>query len=125
MQILRACDALIFPVRWHEPFGIAVIEAMSQGLPVIGSPYGSLPELITEDSGFIVNNLEELISVLKNPSKKFDPLKIRKYVEANFGITKHAESYLNLYEKIIKGAELNKENPTYQFKMRAEELLPF
>ncbi len=125
MQIIRACDALIFPVRWHEPFGIAVIEAMSQGLPVIGSPYGSLPELINEDSGFIVKNLEELISVLQNPNKKFDPLKIRKYVEDNFGITKHAESYLKLYEKIINGAELNKEHPTYQFKTRAEELLPF
>src|SRR5690606_27535598 len=26
LEIMRKCDALLWPVRWHEPFGIAVIE---------------------------------------------------------------------------------------------------
>lgn len=125
MEIIRSCDAMIFPVRWHEPFGIAAIEAMSQGLPVIGSPYGSLPELITKDSGFIVKDYQELVEVLKNPKKIFEPKIIRKHVEDNFGIRKHAESYLVLYEKVIKDIELNHKEPTYQFNVRAEELLPF
>lgn len=125
MKIIRSCDAMIFPVRWHEPFGIAVIEAMSQGLPVIGSHYGSLPELITSETGFIVKNQEELQAVLKNPGKTFDPVKIRKHVEEHFAIKKHAESYLALYEKVIKGEELNPVEPTYQFSVRAQDLLPF
>ncbi|MGZ3787680.1 MAG: glycosyltransferase [Bacteriovorax sp.] len=125
LNIIRSCDALLFPVRWHEPFGIAVIEAMSQGLPVIGSPYGSLPELITDETGFIVNNHEELLQKVKNPGKTFDPKIVRKYVEDHFEIKKHAESYLALYEKVIKGEELNQKEPTYQFSVRAEELLPF
>ena len=48
-----------------------------------------------------------------------------KYVEDNFAIKKHTESYLALYEKVIKGIDLNPTEPTYQFKTRAEELLPF
>lgn len=125
MKIIRSCDAMLFPVRWHEPFGIAVIEAMSQGLPVIGSPYGSLPELITPQTGFIVNNFAELKEKLKNPNKVFDANIIRRHVEDNFAIKKHTEGYLELYQKVIDGIELNSKEPTYQFDVRAEDLLPF
>ncbi|MBY0412825.1 MAG: glycosyltransferase, partial [Bdellovibrionales bacterium] len=64
MKIIKECDFMVFPVRWHEPFGIAVIEAMSQGLPVIGSPYGSLPELISKEAGFIAKNYEEFETLI-------------------------------------------------------------
>jgi glycosyltransferase involved in cell wall biosynthesis len=126
MSIIRSCDFMVFPVRWEEPFGIAVIEAMSQGLPVIGSPYGSLPELISKEVGFIAKNQEELNSLVAGDySKNFNPDVIRKYVEDNFGVRKHAESYLGLYKKVIAGKDLNTKNPTYTFTQRAEDLLPF
>ena len=126
MEIIRNCDFMVFPVRWPEPFGIAVIEAMSQGLPVIGSPYGSLPELITKDVGFIAHNYQELEKfVREDHSTTFDPDKIRKYVEDNFNVNKHALSYLELYKRVINGESLNQTNPTFQFTERAENLLPF
>ena len=126
MSIIRSCDFMAFPVRWEEPFGIAVIEAMSQGLPVIGSPYGSLPELITKEVGFIAKNHAELEALVAGDySNKFNPDTIRKYVEDNFNVRKHAESYLELYKKVISGESLNKTNPTYKFTQRAEDLLPF
>ncbi len=126
MSIIRSCDFMAFPVRWEEPFGIAVIEAMSQGLPVIGSPYGSLPELITKEVGFIAKNHAELEALVAGDySNQFNPDTIRKYVEDNFNVRKHAESYLELYKKVISGESLNKTNPTYKFTQRAEDLLPF
>ena len=125
LNLLRQCDALLFPVRWHEPFGIAVIEAMSQGLPVIGSPFGSLPELVTPEVGFIVNNRAELLEKIQNPGKIFEAKKIRKYVEENFSINKYTLSYLALYEKVIQKLELNSITPTLNLSERAENLLPF
>lgn len=126
MKIIRSCDFMAFPVRWHEPFGIAVIEAMSQGLPVIGSPYGSLPELINKDVGFIAKDYEELARLIKEDhSKTFNPDTIRKYVEENFNVRKHALSYLELYKKVISGESLNETPPTYRFTERAENLLAF
>jgi glycosyltransferase involved in cell wall biosynthesis len=125
LVLIKECDALIFPVRWHEPFGIAVIEAMSQGLSVIGSPYGSLPELINSETGFIVNNFSELREKISGNHNQFNPDTIRKYVETNFAINTHAEKYLALYEKVMKGNELNHKEPTLNLGQRAEELLPF
>ncbi len=124
MKIIRSCDFMVFPVRWHEPFGIAVIEAMSQGLPVIGSPFGSLPELISKDVGFIANSYEELESLVKaDHSKKFDPMIIRKHVEDHFAINQHALKYLELYKKVIRGEKLNSIKPSYKLSNRAESLL--
>ena len=41
--LLNASRGMIFPVRWHEPFGLAVIESLYFGCPVFATPYGALP----------------------------------------------------------------------------------
>lgn len=126
LDIMSRCDALLFPVRWEEPFGIAMIEAMALGLPVIGSKYGSLPELITEDVGVLCDNFEELTKVLSSkPQREFDPKKIRSVAEERFSISKHTSSYVSLYERILKGEKLHSQSPELKGDKRAESLLPF
>jgi len=44
-DVLASLDAFILPTR-REPFGIAIIEAMAAGLPVIASGIGGIPEII-------------------------------------------------------------------------------
>lgn len=41
---LRGSRALLFPARWQEPFGIAGLEALAQGVPVIAMATGGVPE---------------------------------------------------------------------------------
>lgn len=125
LDAIDKCDALIFPVRWHEPFGIAIIEAMALGLPVIGSPYGSLPEIINSDVGIIVNNLDELKNVLRHPPRNFSAKKIRKYIESNFTIAIHTEKYLDKYNTILSGQTLNEKAPRFLSAVRAETLQAF
>lgn len=125
LELLKNSDCLLFPVRWPEPFGIAVIEAMAYGLPVIGSPFGSLPELISSEVGFIAKNREHLIELVKENNKEFKRQTIRTYAEKNFSINQYTNRYLELYEKVIKGESLNRHPPTLNQNEKAETLLPF
>ncbi len=42
-QAYADCDALVFPVRWQEPWGLVPLEAMAVGRPVIASRAGGGP----------------------------------------------------------------------------------
>ena len=50
--VIERSQGLIFPVKWHEPFGLAVTESLYLGAPVFATPYGSLPELVNEEVDF-------------------------------------------------------------------------
>jgi glycosyltransferase involved in cell wall biosynthesis len=50
----RRHDVLVFPST-YEGFGLVVIEAMSQGLPVIGTSVGCVPDFVVDgETGAIV-----------------------------------------------------------------------
>jgi glycosyltransferase involved in cell wall biosynthesis len=53
-------------LNWEEPFGLAVVEAMACGTPVIVNPRGSMPELVIDKkTGYLVDTLEEMKIVSK------------------------------------------------------------
>lgn len=126
-EILKKSKALLFPVRWHEPFGVALLEALASGCPVFGTPYGSLPEIISlPEVGFLSTSALELSQALQNYS--FHPLACRDHVVKKFTHLHMAKNYLYFYEEILKKGtldqnqigikELNHSNPNHA-------LLPF
>lgn len=48
-EILAAADLCVVPSRWAEAFGMAALEPMSRGVPVIASEVGGLPEVVVHD----------------------------------------------------------------------------
>ncbi len=125
LNIIKNSDCLLFPVRWHEPFGIAIIEAQALGLPVIGGPYGSLPELISEKTGLIAHNQKELLALIQDPGRSFDPQAIRQHIEDNFAMARHTADYLAVYQRLLDGENLNSTNPSWQLDQVAVALLPY
>ncbi len=55
--LYAAADVVVTPSVWHEPFGKVVVEAMASGVPVVGSGFGAIPEILQDGvTGLLVRN---------------------------------------------------------------------
>lgn len=61
---LRLCDISIIPSVWDEPFGLAIVEAMAMGLPIITTRRGGIPEVVTETNAILLNTDENFVDNL-------------------------------------------------------------
>lgn len=122
-RLLQQSKGLIFPVRWHEPFGLAISESLYFGCPVFGTPYGSLPELVPAEVGFLSNSCTELSLAVENAgiySRKF----CHEYAAENFNSKKMAVRYLEKYETVLAGNKLNAVPPKL-LQQPHEKFLPW
>lgn len=105
-DLLARARCLIFPVRWEEPFGIALTEALVSGAFVVGTPYGSLPEIVTPDVGLLRTNGAELAEAVRQP-QRYSPQTCRNRVlNHGFTHTDMARKYLAYYEQILAHGRL-------------------
>jgi len=76
--------ALVAPLEWEEPFGLAMIEAMACGVPVVATRRGSVPEVVEPGrSGLIVDEDDELPDAIHRAAA-FDPRECRASVAERF-----------------------------------------
>jgi glycosyltransferase involved in cell wall biosynthesis len=111
MDLLKHAQALLFPIIWDEPFGIATIEALACGTPVIATPRGAMPEIIDESCGILADSLDELVDAVFKVSR-LDPWACRERVLQNFTHMHMAEKYLTYYSKVIRDNYLRDGEPT-------------
>lgn len=103
-EFLGNAAGLIFPIAWREPFGLAMIEAMACGTPVIGMRNGSVPEVIEEGlTGFIVKDEAEAVAATRRLAD-LDRKRIRRRFEERFTARRMAEDYLRIYRRVIAEA---------------------
>ncbi len=99
--------ALLFPIDWPEPFGLAMIEAFACGVPVIARPYGSVPELVRDGAtGFIASSAEELVAAVKRVDR-LSRAACRTEFETRFTVAHMAERYEELYLSLISSRASN------------------
>jgi glycosyltransferase involved in cell wall biosynthesis len=108
--LVAGSKALLFPVLWHEPFGLAVVEALVSGTPVLATPFGSLPELVTKEVGKLCRSEAEFAEAARD-LRTFPAEACRAHAIANFHYQGMAEKYEGLYRKVTAGEELNASEP--------------
>lgn len=102
--------ACLYPIEWHEPFGLIMAESMACGTPVIAFNRGSVSELVKDgETGFVVPMLnskgKKNINGLAQSIKKINQINradCRKRVEKYFTYQKMTDQYEKLYYKLAQ-----------------------
>lgn len=106
LDLLSGAKALINPIKWHEPFGMVMIESMACGTPVLVFPSGAAPEIVTDGlTGFVCEDEQEMIDSVG----KIDELNRRACrweVENSFSMQRMVKDHVDFYQNVI--AENNK-----------------
>jgi len=98
-ELYRRARALVFAVEAHEPFGLTMIEAMATGCPVLGTPMGAVPEIITPGlNGYLGSTVDELAEAAKAVGD-LDRQVIRDHSVEHWHYRLAAERYLKLLEE--------------------------
>ena len=100
LELLAGARALLFPVIWDEPFGLAVVEALASGVPVVATPRGALPEILSAECGVVADSHEGLCQGLARAAG-FEPEACRARVEAKFTHIHMAQGYEEYYKRIL------------------------
>lgn len=111
-EFLGNALALLFMIDWPEPFGLAMIESLACGTPVIARARGSVPEIIDHGvTGFVVENIEEAAKAVRQIGR-LSRKRCRESFEQRFSATRMAANYLAVYKKLIAAAEPSKSDNT-------------
>jgi glycosyltransferase involved in cell wall biosynthesis len=100
-QLLRNAFALLHPIRFNEPFGLSVVEAMMCGTPVIAFSRGSMPEIIQHHrTGFLVKNAAEAADAVEHiPGLSREDC--RNWSLEKFSAERMVSDYIKVYEEIL------------------------
>jgi glycosyltransferase involved in cell wall biosynthesis len=104
-ELLGNAAAMLFPIEWQEPFGLAMIEAMACGTPVIAFPGGSVEELVDNGiTGKVCSTVDEAANCLKEDV--FHPRMVRAWAEKRFSSDGMARQYHSLYGDLVEETTL-------------------
>ena len=102
LPLLQGATALLNPIRWPEPFGLVMIEALACGTPVLAFREGAAPELVDDGvTGYLCDQTSELGDRIPD-SRSLDRAACRKSAETDFSTRRMVEDHLELFDRVLE-----------------------
>jgi glycosyltransferase involved in cell wall biosynthesis len=99
LELFAHAAALLMPIRWPEPFGMVMIEAMACGTPVLAFAEGAAVEIVLDgQNGFVVDDEDEMVAAVARLSE-LDPVRCRASVAARYDADLVADAYVRAYRR--------------------------
>jgi len=101
LALLGGASALINPIRWAEPFGLVMVEALACGTPVLSFPEGAAPEIVDDGrTGFLCADEDGLAAAIGRIGE-IDRATCRAAVEGYFSVERMVDEHVALYERVL------------------------
>jgi L-malate glycosyltransferase len=108
VELLAASDVFLLPSE-KESFGLAALEALSCGVPVVASDIGGIPELVSDGEtgclapvGEVGTMAASALTLLRDPARWQDfSRRARERVQARFQLTPAIDRYEALYQRLV------------------------
>ena len=104
LELLAGATALLFPIRWNEPFGLVMLEALACGTPVLAFPEGAAPEVVEDGrTGFLCHDEADMAEAIGRVHA-LDRSLCRAAVEGYFSTERMVREHVELFEHVVEHA---------------------
>jgi glycosyltransferase involved in cell wall biosynthesis len=103
-ELFAKAAALLMPIRWREPFGMVMVEALACGTPVVAFPEGAASEIVINgENGMLVDDEIEMAKAIRRLDA-IDPTACRASVAERYSVARTAARYERVYRQAITAA---------------------
>jgi len=100
--LLASAACALFPIAYEEPFGLALVEAMACGTPVVALRAGSVPEIVVDgETGIVCDDATGLAGAIE-AAGRLDPARCRAHARERFAAATMVERYEELYRRALE-----------------------
>ncbi len=103
-RLLAEARAMLFPIQWAEPFGLAMVEAMAARTPVDAFRNAAAPEVMDDGvTGFLAKDLDAMADAVERASE-IDPDRCAERARERFSPARMADGYEEVYRAALRRA---------------------
>jgi glycosyltransferase involved in cell wall biosynthesis len=123
VELLGGARALLNPIRWQEPFGLCMIEALACGTPVITAPRGAAPEIVDHGvTGFLCRGTADMVAAVEWAGR-LDRAACRAAVVERFTAARMVADHIALYNDVLNGGT-DRRSPDHTPAPHERQVLP-